>query len=328
MKTIGPVLACLWLVLITTTISFAKEWRGIVPLRSTRADVERLLGKENSLGRYQFADERGSIGYREYPCIGAYRLLQEDNCECMVSKDTVVSIFVTLEVTRSFSSLHLDKAKYERKPHQVGDAIVDYINRDEGVIYTVDESDDDIMNIDYVPSDKDCKETIARNGPKDRNSWRGLFRLHSNRTDVERLLGPPASTRYDHYVYYTDNESVTVLYSRGGCKSSENEWNVPAGVIKEFWVNPTLNFETRKLRLDPHRFVRQESPQLPENLGKLVNYTDEANGVIVRAKYDGHVEEIISITYSPSQKDERLRCEAGKRSSTMKLERRQQPNVH
>ena len=29
----------------------AKEWRGIVPLKSTRADVERLLGKTNGLGR-------------------------------------------------------------------------------------------------------------------------------------------------------------------------------------------------------------------------------------------------------------------------------------
>src|SRR5438876_4210923 len=85
--------------------SHAKSWRGIVPLKSTRADVERLLGKENSLGRYQFAEERAYVLYRENPCMGAYRRLEEDNCECMVLKDTVVSISVTLEVTRTFSSL-------------------------------------------------------------------------------------------------------------------------------------------------------------------------------------------------------------------------------
>src|SRR2546423_11066298 len=96
--------------------SNAKSWRGIVPLKSTRADVERLLGKPNSLGRYQFADERAYINYREYSCTGAYLPLREDNCECFVSKDTVVSIHVTLEVVRTFSSLHLDKTKYERKP--------------------------------------------------------------------------------------------------------------------------------------------------------------------------------------------------------------------
>src|SRR3989442_185023 len=96
--------------------SQAKEWRGIVPLKSTRADVERLVGKEDSFGRHQFADERGSIRYRENPCRGAYRPLEEDNCECMVSQDTVVSIFVTPEVARTFSSLHLDRAKYQRRP--------------------------------------------------------------------------------------------------------------------------------------------------------------------------------------------------------------------
>src|SRR5882724_2780488 len=166
----------------------AKSWRGIVPLKSTRADVERLLGKEDSFGRYQFADERGSIRYRQDPCLGAYRPLQKDNCECMVSKDTVVSIFVTLEVTRTFSSLHLDKTKHERKPHHVGPLFVDYVNWDEGVIYTIDESNDEILDIEYVPSDADCNDLLARNTPTYRNSWRGLIPLHSNRTDVERLL--------------------------------------------------------------------------------------------------------------------------------------------
>lgn len=301
-------LSCLFLV----GESQAKGWRGIVPLKSTRADVERLLGKKDSFGRYQFADERGSIRYRENPCMGSYRLLEEDNCECMVSKDTVVSIFVTPEVTRTFSSLHLDKTKYQRRPFNAGPAYVDYLNWDEGVIYTVNEADDQLIEYEYVPSDADCKELIARNTPTYRNSWRGLIPLHSNRTDVERLLGPPANTSYDHYVYNTDNETVTVRYSKGGCKPGEDEWNVPAGTITGFWVNPSPTFETRHLRLDPHRFVRQESPQLPENLGKLVNYTDEASGVIVRASYDGHVEEVISITYSPSRKDENLRCKAAK----------------
>ena len=41
----------------------AKEWRGIVPLKSTRADVERLLGKPNGLGRYEFDNERAYIDY-------------------------------------------------------------------------------------------------------------------------------------------------------------------------------------------------------------------------------------------------------------------------
>ena len=38
----------------------AKDWRGITPLKSTRADVERLLGKEIE-GSYELPDERASI---------------------------------------------------------------------------------------------------------------------------------------------------------------------------------------------------------------------------------------------------------------------------
>jgi hypothetical protein len=105
LRILSPFLFCFLLVGQTQ----AKSWRGIVPLKSTRADVERLLGKVDSWGRYQFEDERGSIRYRENPCLGVYRPLEKDNCECMVSRDTVVSIFVTPEVTRTFSSLNLGR---------------------------------------------------------------------------------------------------------------------------------------------------------------------------------------------------------------------------
>jgi hypothetical protein len=44
---------------------FAEEWRGIVPLRSTRADVVRLLGKPNELGRYEVNGERADIIYSD-----------------------------------------------------------------------------------------------------------------------------------------------------------------------------------------------------------------------------------------------------------------------
>jgi hypothetical protein len=44
-----PLLACLMILLLAVmSEAFAKEWRGITPLKSTRADVERLLGKPNS----------------------------------------------------------------------------------------------------------------------------------------------------------------------------------------------------------------------------------------------------------------------------------------
>src|SRR6476659_7763140 len=73
---------------------FAEEWRGIVPLRSTRADVVRLLGKPNELGRYEVNGERADIIYSDGPCKGWHYSLEKVNCKCLVPKDTVLSIYV------------------------------------------------------------------------------------------------------------------------------------------------------------------------------------------------------------------------------------------
>jgi len=69
------------------TTAHAKEWRGIVPLHSTRADVSRLLGKPNfNYNLYEFGDERADILYARHACSegGAWN----------VAPDTVTEIHV------------------------------------------------------------------------------------------------------------------------------------------------------------------------------------------------------------------------------------------
>src|SRR5258708_39250334 len=52
--------------LVSPLASIAKPWRGIVPLHSTRADVERLFGKPNiDRDIYDFPEERASIRYSD-----------------------------------------------------------------------------------------------------------------------------------------------------------------------------------------------------------------------------------------------------------------------
>ncbi len=46
----------------------AKDWRGIVPLKSTRADVERLMGKPSSSGSYNLPNEIVSFDFQRAPC--------------------------------------------------------------------------------------------------------------------------------------------------------------------------------------------------------------------------------------------------------------------
>jgi hypothetical protein len=47
MKAILKAIGCICFALVLTGVSQAQEWRGISPIRSTRADVEQLLGKSD-----------------------------------------------------------------------------------------------------------------------------------------------------------------------------------------------------------------------------------------------------------------------------------------
>ena len=132
-----------------------KEWRGIVPLKSTRADVERLLGKPNGLGRYEFENERAHIDY-------AKGCEQSTNCLCLVPKDTVISIFVTMESELKLADLKIDLAKYKKKRSSHLPGIVNFTDEEEGITYTVDEGDEEVTHLTYLPRRVDCQNLINR----------------------------------------------------------------------------------------------------------------------------------------------------------------------
>ena len=144
------------ILLLSAVVSRAEEWRGIVPLKSTRADVERLLGKPNNLGRYQFKNERTYIHYATGSCNIS------DRCECFVPEDMVIEIYVQLEVELRFSSLNLDKAKFTKTIYPEDPNLAVYSNDEAGIIYAVSERDDDVTTIQYLPSAKDCEEVLRK----------------------------------------------------------------------------------------------------------------------------------------------------------------------
>jgi len=132
----------------------AKEWRGIVPLKSTRADVEKLLGKPNELGRYELQNERVHFYYAKGSANKA------DDCWCLAAEDTVLTITVEPEAYIKFSDLKLERRRYKKSRGGHLPTIVTYSNDDEGVIYTVDDEDDEVMEITFVPSARDCRNLV------------------------------------------------------------------------------------------------------------------------------------------------------------------------
>ena len=137
-------------------VAQGKGWRGIVPLQSKRADVERLLGPGTN-DHYQFDAERVHVNY-----AGEGKCNPVNGCLCFVPKDTVISIYVQLEVQMRFSKLNIDKKKYEKFVSPKDPTVATYSNDKEGIIYTVNEENDSVTAIEYLPTAKDCRVVMRR----------------------------------------------------------------------------------------------------------------------------------------------------------------------
>src|SRR5438105_4044811 len=84
----------LLLLLVTSPFtSIAKPWREIIPLRSTRADVERILGKPvMDRDVYDSTDGRAIISYSAgNPCEEGVPGIGN------IPRDTVIEIYITLK---------------------------------------------------------------------------------------------------------------------------------------------------------------------------------------------------------------------------------------
>lgn len=294
----------------------AKEWRGIVPLKSTKADVERLLGRPNQLGRYEIKNERVSISYSEGPCGGRYEGLARVNCECLVVKDTVLKIAVTLESPVKISKLGVDKEKYQRTPFHAYQSTATYSDFSEGVVYTIRESDDTVTSIDYLPSVKDCEEIIKGQAVNTAaNVWQGIVPLRSTRADVERLLGHPRSSLGDIHIYRTTDDRVDVSYSDDPCKrGGAKPLGTPADMVLKMTISPQRTLLVSNLRLDKGKYIRIQKDH-PEN---WVQYLNSEEGITVDAMVNDGCEEVLSIIYQATTRDRELHCRRNTKSAGKK----------
>jgi len=114
--------------LLTQLPASAKGWRGIVPLHSSQADVERLIGKPNAkYERYAIDNEVANVFYSSGPCMQGWN----------VPKDTVIMIQVSFNRTLRLTDLKVDLKKFERSPDPRTPEHVYYNNSAEGIRYVV-----------------------------------------------------------------------------------------------------------------------------------------------------------------------------------------------
>lgn len=109
----------------------AKDWRGILPMHSTRADVERLMGEPTTKGR-------GSTSYDlgEEEVLFIFAEESPGGRDCAVAPGTVLSIRITLKVERSLNALNFDERRF-RKFTPTGESETEYegfVNEEDGLV--------------------------------------------------------------------------------------------------------------------------------------------------------------------------------------------------
>ncbi|MDQ2975095.1 MAG: hypothetical protein M3R69_06760 [Acidobacteriota bacterium] len=132
----------------------AKGWRGIVPLHSTRLDVERLLGSptEQLAGNsvlYRTANETLMIDYAQGLTCG----IGEKYSQWRVPRNTVESIRITPNMKLPLSQLSIDESKYKKFSGGHRPQDVYYINEQDGESLVV--FMDEVMGITYSPAATD-----------------------------------------------------------------------------------------------------------------------------------------------------------------------------
>jgi hypothetical protein len=139
------VILCCLIILAFANVCLPKAWRGIEPLKSTRADVERLLGapkqKTTSCYYYRFRDELAAIWFQDQPC---------DRCGLgwNVSPGTVTGIGViplSLRVVKTE-----DFAGFQSEDTNAG--VVYYSNYDDGLV--VESLKGQVTLFSYLPEKK------------------------------------------------------------------------------------------------------------------------------------------------------------------------------
>ena len=132
---------------LNISASQKQGWRGIVPLHSTRSDVEHIFGAPTNECNciYRSPDATIHVEYANDRCVG---VIPGWN----VPPDTVLRFTVRPTVRRPFSELKLETAKYTVRRDDTFTTY--YANRSDGVEYAVS-SDGMIDSVSYIPSSRD-----------------------------------------------------------------------------------------------------------------------------------------------------------------------------
>ena len=135
----------IFIAIATSQVCPSKGWRGIIPLKSTRADVERILGPptDKSLLTY-LPDKSVVVQYSLRPCDDGWN----------VPPDTVIAFGIRLDPRVPIADLRLDLTKY-KKVRGDSDVSDDFYYKDEEAGFAISVRDGMVVEYVYEPTAKD-----------------------------------------------------------------------------------------------------------------------------------------------------------------------------
>ena len=133
--------------------------------------------------------------------------------------------------------------------------------------------------------------------------WRGIVPLHSTRSQVEQLLGPPTEqiTTYS-VVYKTPNETVMISYAKGrpcGIGEKYSRWRVAANTVMDIFITPFPGLPLSQFTIDESRYKKLTVGHLSET--RYVNAREGEALTVVE-------NEVRSINYFAAADDSHLKC--------------------
>ena len=174
------------MVLLAATSVAAKDWHGIFPMMSTRADVERIFGlpkaTKNRLavnnGRWIYFLNQEEVHF----VFAVDDFPRESACVTRIAEGTILRIKVKPMIQPLVSSLDIDEKKFSKFDPTFGvdPDEVSFINEADGLLIRA--SNGKVSEMIYVPSESDRRVCSGFYG-----SLEGL------------LLPPPIGTAFDDF---------------------------------------------------------------------------------------------------------------------------------
>jgi hypothetical protein len=113
-------------------------WRGIKPLRTTKATVDKMLGvpviDDNGYAGYPFEEGFVQVNYSSIPCAGN----QYNRGKYDVPENTVLDSRVSFHKHVKSSDLEFDRDRYVRQTNDHAPGLVYYQNRKTGVLIGIE----------------------------------------------------------------------------------------------------------------------------------------------------------------------------------------------